>query len=153
MLEHSHILRTSQLMAWSKHLKKFECRFFSSPAKSMKVNEQLFNCKNQYKAVVANTSWSLTIAIGVHFRTKLSNYRFGFVLTTIVPGMTWLKNWSWTYPSKWWLLDSTFTHSSKTIPRTHYSNKTLPNIEYSFACYYKASFCSSNLQVSQNCFN
>ena len=64
-----------------------------------------------------------------------------------------LEIWSWTYPSKWQLLESTFTHSSKTIPRIHCSNKTLPNIEYSFERYYKASFCSNNLQGSQKCFN
>ena len=60
---------------------------------------------------------------------------------------------AWTYPLKWRLLESTFTHSSKTIPQTHCSNKTLPNIEYSFAHYYKASFHSNNLQGSQKCFD
>ena len=44
-----------------------------------------------------------------------------------------------THPSKWWLIKPTLAHWSRTMARTLCSNKTLPNIENSFAGHYKAS--------------
>ena len=59
------------------------------------------------------------------FRSTKMIPKLFFLLRHRFESALW-KNRSWTYPSKWWLLESTFTLSSKTIHLAHCLNKTLP---------------------------